>query len=125
MVLLKHGDFEFGNILKKGYILKEDEPEIISEVKMADRSIKRNYGDMPKTKIKIKFDSLDRDTLVLYLSHLANNEDEYTYFSFKNQEMITKKFFINLPEISLDYISNEEQIYDEFEIELEQCSEVI
>ena len=55
MALLEHNNFPFKNILSGGYNIKEDEPDIISEVKMADGSIKRNYGSMPKTSIKVKF----------------------------------------------------------------------
>ena len=53
MVLLKHGTFEFKNILSEGYNIIEDEPDVLSESIMADGSIRRNYGKMPKTNIKI------------------------------------------------------------------------
>ena len=90
MALLKHGDFEFKNILKGGYIIKEDDPDVISKVKMSDGSIKRNYGDMPKTFIKIKFGKLDKDTYREYMSHFSKNEDIYSYFSLKKQIWLTK-----------------------------------
>lgn len=122
MALLKHGDFEFKNILKGGYIIKEDEPEVISEVKMADGSIKRNYGDMPKTFIKIKFGKLDKDTYREYMSHFSKNEDVYSYFSLKEQKMKPKKFFVTLPEISVESTTRNYR-YDEFEVELNQCGE--
>ena len=57
MVLLKHDDFEFKNILSGGYNIIEDEPDVLSESTMADGSIRRNYGKMPKTNIKIKFNT--------------------------------------------------------------------
>ena len=44
MVLLKHDDFEFKNILSGGYNIIEDEPDVLSESTMADGSIRRNYG---------------------------------------------------------------------------------
>lgn len=122
MVLLKHGDFEFKNILKSGYKIKEDEPDILSEEKMADGSIKRNYGDMPKTCIKIKFSKLNKDLYKEYMSHFTKNEDVYSYFSLREQKMKSKKFFVNLPEISVESIINDHR-YDEFEIELDQCGE--
>lgn len=124
MVLLKHGNFEFKNILSGGYNILENEPEVVSEIKMADGSIKRNYGSMPKTSITVKFGQLDKDTYQQYIEHFANNEDNYTYFSPRQQTMLTKKFFVTFPENSLLKITNSEQTYDEFEVVLEQCGEV-
>lgn len=123
MVLLKHGDFEFHHILSGGFNILENEPEVISEITMADGSIKRNYGEMPKTSIKIKFSQLDKETYTEYMLHFVNNEDTYTYFSPRNQTMLTKKFFVTFPENSMIYGSDTEQTYDEFEIELNQCGE--
>lgn len=123
MVLLKHEDFEFRHILSGGYNILENEPDVISEITMADGSIKRNYGDMPKTSIKIKFSQLDKDTYQEYMSHFANNEGVYSYFSPRSQTMLTKKFFVTFPESSMIYGDNTEQTYDEFEIELKQCGE--
>ena len=123
MILLKHGDFEFHHILSGGYNILEDEPDIISEVKMADGTIKRNYGDMPKTSIKIKFSQLNKTTYKEYMSHFSNNEDIYSYFSPRNQKILTKKFFVKFPENSMLYGDDIEQTYDEFEIVLEQCGE--
>lgn len=123
MVLLKHGDFEFRHILSGGYNILENKPDIISEITMADGSIKRNYGDMPKTSIKIKFSQLDKETYQEYMSHFANNEDVYSYFSPRTQSILTKKFFVTFPENSMLYGDDIEQTYDEFEIELSQCGE--
>ena len=123
MVLLKHGDFEFHHILSGGYNILENEPDVISEITMADGTIKRNYGNMPKTAIKIKFSQLDKDTYQEYMSHFANNEDVYSYFSPRNQTILTKKFFVTFPESSMLYGDDTEQTYDEFEIELNQCGE--
>ena len=74
MVLLKHGNFEFGNILSGGYKVLENEPDVISKVTMADGTIKRNYGEMPKTSIEIKFGRLDKETYIEYMSHFSQNE---------------------------------------------------
>lgn len=123
MVLLKHNDFEFKNILSEGYNITEDEPDVLSEVTMADGSIRRNYGKMPKTNIKVKFSQLNKDTFKEYISHFSQNEDVYSYFSLKQQTMLTKKFFVKLPETSILSITKEHR-YNEFEIELEQCGEV-
>ena len=123
MVLLKHGDFEFHHILSGGYNIVENVPNIISKVQMADGTIKRNYGEIPKTTIRIKFSQLDKATYQEYMDHFTNNEDIYSYFSPKQQKMINKKFFVNFPENSILYGSDIEQIYDEFEIILEQCGE--
>ena len=123
MELLKHGDFVFKNILSGGFNVIEDEPNVISEVIMADGSIKRNYGSMPKTHIKVKFGQLDKDTYQEYISHFSQNEDIYSYFSLKQQRMLTKKFFVTFPETSILSITKNHR-YDEFEVELEQCGEV-
>ena len=123
MDLLKHGDFTFKNILSGGYNITEDEPEIISEVTMVDGTIKRNYGRMPKTTIKIKFSQLNKDTYQEYMSHFSKNEDVYSYFSPRKQQMLTKKFFVSFPETSILSITKNHR-YDEFEVELKQCGEV-
>lgn len=123
MELLKHGNFVFGHILKGGYKILEDEPDVMSKMKMADGTIKRNYGDMPKTTIKVKFSQLDKDTYEEYMSHFEQNEDIYSFFSPRKQELLSKKFFIKFPENSMLYIDNDEQRYDEFEVTLEQCGE--
>lgn len=122
MTLLKHGDFEFKNILSGGYNIIEDEADVISKVKMADGSIKRNYGDMPKTSITVKFGQLNKDTYEEYMSHFSKNEDVYSYFSLKHQVMKTKKFYITFPEMSV-LSTTKNHRYDEFEVKLEQCGE--
>lgn len=123
MVLLKHGDFEFKNILSGGFNITEDEPDVLSEATMADGSIRRNYGKMPKTNITIKFSQLNKDTYKEYMSHFSNNEDVYSYFSPKQQKMLTKKFHVTFPETSIISITKNHR-YDEFEVELQQCGEV-
>lgn len=123
MELLKHGTFVFGHILSGGYKILEDEPDVVSKMKMADGSIKRNYGDMPKTTIKVKFSQLDEDTYEEYMSHFEQNEDIYSFFSPRKQELLSKKFFVKFPENSMLYGDNDEQRYDEFEVTLEQCGE--
>lgn len=123
MVLLKHDDFEFKNILSGGYNIIEDEPDVLSESTMADGSIRRNYGKMPKTNITITFSQLNKNTYKEYMSHFSQNEDVYSYFSPKQQKMLTKKFFVTFPETSILSIIKEHR-YDEFEVELEQCGEV-
>lgn len=123
MDLLKHGDFVFKNILSGGYNIVEDEPDILSEVTMADGSIKRNYGRMPKTNIKVKFSQLNKNTYQEYISHFSKNEDVYSYFSPKQQKMLTKKFYVAFPETSI-LSTTKSHRYDEFEVALEQCGEV-
>ena len=123
MTLLKHGNFEFKNILSEGYNIKEDETDVLSEATMADGSIRRNYGKMPKTTIKIKFSQLNKDTYKEYMSHFSQNEDVYSYFSLKQQKMLTKKFYVKFPETSVLSIAKNHR-YDEFEVELQQCGEV-
>ena len=123
MDLLKHGDFTFKNILSGGYNITEDEPDVIKEVTMRDGSVRRNYGPMPKTYIKVKFSQLNKETYQEYMSHFSKNEDVYSYFSPRKQQMLTKKFFVTFPETSILSITKNHR-YDEFEVELEQCGEV-
>ena len=123
MDLLKHGDFTFKNILSEGYNITENEPDVLSETTMADGSIRRNYGPMPKTNIKVKFSQLDKDTYKEYMSHFSQNEDVYSYFSPRQQKMLTKKFFLTFPETSIVSTTKKHR-YDEFEVELKQCGEV-
>ena len=123
MALLKHGDFEFKNILNGGYNIIEDESDVLSESTMADGSIRRNYGKMPKTNITIMFSQLNKDTYKEYMSHFSQNEDVYSYFSPKQQKMLTKKFYVTFPETSILSITKDHR-YDEFEVALKQCGEV-
>ena len=123
MDLLKHGDFTFKNILSGGYNITEDEPDVLSETTMANGSIRRNYGKMPKTNITIKFSQLNKDTYKEYMSHFSQNEDVYSYFSPRQQKMLTKKFFVTFPETSIVSTTKKHR-YDEFEVELKQCGEV-
>lgn len=123
MDLLKHGDFVFKNILSGGYKILEDEPDVIKEATMGDGSERRNYGPMPKTNIKVTFGQLNKDTYKEYMSHFSKNEDVYSYFSLKQQKMLTKKFFVTFPETSV-LSTTKNHRYDEFEVELEQCGEV-
>lgn len=123
MDLLKHGDFTFKNILSEGYNITENEPDVLSETTMADGSIRRNYGPMPKTNIKVKFSQLDKDTYKEYMSHFSQNEDVYSYFSPRQQKMLTKKFFVTFSETSIVSTTKKHR-YDEFEVELKQCGEV-
>ena len=123
MVLLKHGDFEFQNILSGGYKILSNKPHVLSEMTMADGTIKRNYGDMPKTTIKVKFGNLDRETYRQYISHFQLPEDTYTFFNTDTGEMLTKKFFVTRPEDNLEYADDLEETHKEFEITLQQCGE--
>ena len=123
MDLLKHGNFTFKNILSGGYNITENEPDVLSETTMSDGSIRRNYGPMPKTNIKVKFSQLNKATYQEYMSHFSQNEDVYSYFSPRQQKMLTKKFFVTFPETSIVSITKNHR-YDEFEVELEQCGEV-
>lgn len=123
MTLLKHGDFEFKNILRGGYKVLPNKPDVISEIKMADGSIKRNYGDMPKTTVKVKFGQLDRTTYREYISHFKLPEDVYTYCDTDTGIMYTKRFFVKRPEDKLLHTNNTDECHDEFEVELNQCGE--
>lgn len=123
MVLLKHGDFEFSNILSGGYVIDEDVPNVLAESVMADGSIRRNYGMMPKTQIKVKFGRLNKETYYEYLNHFSNNEDEFSYYSPRKQTMLTKRFFVERPEASIIYADDSDEIFEELEIVLKQIGE--
>ena len=123
MVLLKHGEFEFHNILSGGYKVLSSKPDVISEITMAGGAIKRNYGEMPKTTVKIKFGRLNRETYRKYMSHLKLPEDNYTYYDTSTGEMYTKRFFVTHPEDALNRVSDLDEMHEEFEIELNQCGE--
>lgn len=119
MSLLEHNGFKFKNILSKGYNLKEDEAEVLSSITMSDGSIRKNYGKMPKTTITVKFGQLNKQTYKEYISHFSKNEDYYTYYSFKYDKMITKKFFVSLPDTSMISSVGDGRI-DEFDVTLSQ-----
>lgn len=124
MYLLKKGNFEFSKILANGYEIVEDEPNISSTKTMANGSIRRNYGLMPKTNIKVKFARLTKEEYLTYMSYFNKDEDVFTYYSPKNASYLTKKFFISRPETNIQYINNSETEFEELEIELEQIDEV-
>lgn len=124
MALLIHEGFEFKNILSGGYQIKEDEPDVKSTHTMGDGSIRRNYGQMNKTEIKIKFGQLNKQTFKEYMEHLKNNEDYYTYYSQKNDCMLTKKFFVSRPNVHIISTLHGGR-YDEFEVTFSQIGEGI
>lgn len=124
MDLLKHGNFVFKNILSGGYKIIPNKPKVLAEITMAGGAIKRNYGEMPKTTIKIKFGRLDGNTYREYMSHFLLPEDNYTYYDTDSSKYFTKRFFVTRPEDSLINAQNSKEKHDEFEIILEQCGEV-
>lgn len=124
MELLKHGEFSFGHILKDGYKVLIDNRTIISTVTMANGSIRRNYGRMPKTTVKVKFGQLDRATYRQYISHFLLPEDNFTFYDTSTGNMLTKRFMIERDEDSLDYINDNEEIHQEFSVTLNQIDEV-
>jgi len=119
MVLLKHGDFEFKNILSSNYQIQEDVPDVISSMTMADGSIRKNYGIMPKTNIKLKFGQMNNETYMEYLSHFSKYEDYFTYYSYKHKKYLTKLFEITPPTTNVIEAINDGRI-DEFEVSLSQ-----
>ena len=73
MALLIHEGFEFKNILSGGYKIKEDEPDVKSKQTMGDGSIRRNYGQMDKTEIKVNFGQMNSQTFQEYMNNLKKN----------------------------------------------------
>lgn len=123
MILLKHGNFDFENIISENYKIQENIYDVLATQTMADGSERRNYGLMPKTNIKIKFGMLNETDMATYLSHFTNNEDDYTYFSPRTQTLITKKFYVEKPTNIIYYADDNTQEYGEFEVELQQIGE--
>lgn len=123
MALLIHENFEFGNILAGGYNIQEDNADKISVQTMGDGSVRTNYGKMDKTYIKITFGQMTKALVKEYLQHFQKHEDYYTYYSIKNGAMITKKFSVTAPDLSM-LLSIDEGCVDEWEIELSQIGEV-
>lgn len=123
MVLLKDGTFEFNNIISNSYKIEENVYDVLAKQTMADGSERRNYGLMGKTNIKVKFGMLDETTMQLYLSHFADNEKDYTYFSPRTQTLVTKKFYVEKPTNTIYYADDDLQQYGEFEVELQQIGE--
>lgn len=119
MALLVHNGFEFGNILAGGYNIQEDEADKISVQTMGDGSVRTNYGKMDKTYIKIKFGRMPKSLVREYLQHFQKHEDNYSYYSLKKNTLLTKKFSVSSPDLSM-LLSTEDGWIDEWEIELSQ-----
>ena len=124
MALLVHEGFEFKDILSGGYKIKEDNPDVKAKIVMGDGSVRRNYGQMDKTEIKIKFGQMNFQKFQEYMTHFKKHEDYYTYFSERNNCMLTKKFFVSRPDVPIISTLHGGR-YDEFEITLSQIGEGI
>lgn len=124
MVFLRHNNFEFKNILSENYNIQEDIYDVLATETMADGSVRRNYGILPKTTIKIKFGRLNSSDMTTYMSHFENNEDTYTYFSPKGNTTKTAIFYVEKPENSIVYADDSSKEYGEFEVTLKQIGVV-
>lgn len=124
MDLLIHNNFSFRHILKNGYKVLIDNPDVICKVKMANGSVRNNYRPMPKTTVKIKFGKLNRETYRQYISHFLLPEDNYSFYNTHTGLMETKRFEIKRDEDNLDYIDDNKETHNEFGVTLEQIDEV-
>lgn len=124
MELLKHGNFNFNNILKGGYKILKNKQDVVCKVMMANGSIRTNYGLMPKTIINVKFGQLDRQTYREYISHFMLPEDYFTFYDTTTGQLLTKKFAIERDNDILDYIDNTDEFHGEFEVKLTQVDEL-
>ena len=124
MDLLIHNGFSFHNILKNGYEVLIDEPDVISKVTMANGSIRKNYRQMSKTTVKVKFGQLDKATYRQYISHFLLPEDNFTFYNTTTENMLTKRFEIKRDTDSLGFISNQEETHSEFSVTLKQVDDV-
>lgn len=118
-VLLRHGEFEFTNIISDNYEIQEDVPDVISTATMGDGSVRRNYNPMPKTNIKVLFGQMNEENFETYLSHFSEAEDYFTYWSYKEQKYLTKLFFVTPPTAKVIQ-AIEDGLLDEFEVVLSQ-----
>ena len=124
MVFLRHNNFEFKNILSENYNIQEDIYDVLATETLADGSVRRNYGILPKTTIKIKFGRLNASDMTTYMSHFENNEGTYTYFSPKSNSTKTAIFYVEKPENSIVYADDSSKEYGEFEVTLKQIGVV-
>ena len=125
MDLLIHDGFSFKNILQGGYNILKDKPDVISKVTMADGSVRRNYRQMSKTTIKVRFGQLDKTTYRQYISHFLLPEDNYTFYDTTTGGLITKRFAVDRDEDSLDYVNTNTETHEEFGVTLTQVDDVV
>lgn len=121
--LLKKGNYEFPHILSDGYSVIENVNDVLAEYTMGNGAIRRNYGAMPKTQIKVKFGRMGYYDMASILEKLGadNWEGDYTYWSPKRNQYLTAKFFVTPPEIPIVYTNYADYEYEEIEVELNQC----
>lgn len=111
------GDVKINNILKSGYLIKEDENIVLSKMTMADGTERQNIAEKKKIIIKIRFTKINSDTLTTYLN-LMNDDFEATYYSPKYKINKTATFRLSeKPDIEM--IGSYIDLYEEFDIQLE------
>lgn len=111
------GDVKLDNILKNGYLIKEDENIVLSEITMADGTKRQNIAEKKKIIIKIRFTKINSETLATYLN-LMNDDFEATYYSPKYKNNKTATFRLReKPDIEM--IGSYIDLFEEFEIQLE------
>ena len=123
MYLLKHNNFEFKNIISNGFAILPEEYQVITEIEMADGSVKRNYKEKTKTTIRVTFGRLNRELYRQYISHFILPEDVYEYYDTYTGEYKKKRFFVKRNADILNFINDIDEWHEEFEIELQQCGE--
>ncbi len=121
MYLLKKGNFEFKNILTKGYTPELETPKILKEKVMGDGSVRVVYAQYTTSSISVKFGRLDGITLKEYLDNLTDGE--YEYWDYNTRTYKSANFIVKKPKQSMISSTNNET-YEEFTITLEKSSEV-
>ena len=119
-----YGILENVKVFKEFFVDFELPNNLVQSDKISIPVTVYNYtNEVLKTTIKIKFSQLNKTKYQEYMSHFSQNEDVYSYFSLKQQTMLTKKFFVTFPDTSVLSVTKNHR-YDEFEVTLEQCGEV-
>ncbi len=115
--LLKIGNTKLRYILRGGYEIQENQDIVLKKKTMADGTVRRNIAEKKATTIKVKFSQIDGSTLATY-NALWQDDFEAEYWSKDDRKYKTATFRVsNKPTNSILYSLDE--IYDEFDIELE------
>jgi len=115
--LLKIGSTKLKYILRSGYDIQENQEIVLAKLTMADGTERRNIAEKRKTTIKVRFSQIDGATLQQYCA-LWVNDFTLTYWSKDSRTYLQKTFRVNnKPNNSM--LFSKDEIYDEFEVEME------
>lgn len=104
-------------ILRSGYDIQENQEIVLAKLTTADGTERRNIAEKRKTTIKIKFSQIDGETLQTYCN-LWKNDFQMTYWSKDSRSYLTGTFRVNTKTTN-SMLYSKDEIYDEFEVEME------